>query len=1232
MTSAATHHYWEAIPPELRRRFAPLSVIDHDGVHAVFRALDLDTKQEVAIKALKQPDLAKAEQLRNEFAKLQAIEHNNILKAHRLFDIQEDWVAFTSEWIEGLSAFRWLWREEEDSRSVLASVDDETMEFNDPIRRPLSNRLGEFARDDGDGTLHRDRFEHIATQLFDALAWLRRNKLVHGDIKHANICIEHGGRLVLLDFGSAREEVQDGGIKALTPTYAAPEVLQGEHATYASDIYSAAVVLFELATRNRFAGGAMRSFHQRLRELRHSGVDGGMARALATALEPHPNQRPWATDATRWFARRRLRKLNPHDGVNLIGRKEIAESVLEAIRTNPNQVVVVSGPPGIGKSVFANHIATAWSEGYRAFCFWGACHPHRRTAFQALNVLVNSAKDALKARGDERRASTLWPTPALLHEVFPEVSASKETAAPSTIRDYAKSHLILERTFDEISEILQRIVQTRNVLMVIDDAQWVDADSLSAFRALLRRHPIGRIRLLLTTTDIHRLERFLVNIEEIADRPLLHVQLENYASEETAELSRSLSQNALSEREHALIHSLSQGNPLAATWLTRWALSDSNDLSSSPSMARIVSDMLRSLTPDARRIVHLLAVAQRPLPAPILSSLVRENIDAELQELENANVIHVPNHREPDVYSLRHRVFAASIQQSLSAKTYRTLLSQLAPVVSEQLEDDPEFIANLWIKAGSRTDAVEWMRIAARKAYEHHALRRAIKLYRELLTLEPEDHRTLRVELAECLALAGDLAAAGHEYLKLTETQLHDSAIDYRLYAAELFAATGNLHLAETLSQNALKRASCEPYTGPAATFVVHALQRRTFPNHLSLAAIQELATNPKAKDPAHIRKIEAHQLAVRIHGHANLMESIYHQTRAISLMLEGAPLPLARSIMTAELGFAGMAGPLTRPYVQRVERVASALLEASPSVNPIETLNFNYMIACKHLNFGELEEARQQYFAGAQLFYQKYLNAPWLGLSCTYFATFLLLRDLQIYDGRDVLQRGLRVLGSEKDPYFGIMLDICGRLEIALLENDLPTAQEILKRWPLPTRTPTLNIGESWIVVGHVNYSLYTGTIIAMARAMRANPIVPFTSLLSTYHFLAVEFGYAACRALMRALQSDILSNLDTIRFRTYLTAIRSAMRRLDSPLARCYCSAIDINDYAHNGKWREAAHAYSELTLYARTSSASAIALAARVKLNDTPAGVRLEETDYQTLTNLGIVEPRKFARIWV
>ena len=82
--------------------------------------------------------------------------------------------------------------------------------------------------------------------------------VVHRDLKPSNILVTSDGEPKLLDFGIAKLIDAEAGLEQtatanlfLTPMYASPEILRGQPATVASDIYSLGVVLYELLAGRR---------------------------------------------------------------------------------------------------------------------------------------------------------------------------------------------------------------------------------------------------------------------------------------------------------------------------------------------------------------------------------------------------------------------------------------------------------------------------------------------------------------------------------------------------------------------------------------------------------------------------------------------------------------------------------------------------------------------------------------------------------------------------------------------------------------------------------------------------------------------------------------------------------------------------------------------------------------------------------------------------------------------
>ena len=107
----------------------------------------------------------------------------------------------------------------------------------------------------------------IVRECLAALAALHREGIVHGDIKPANIMLKCTGNAKIVDIGSAFHVDDPPSLRTCTPTYAAPEVLEGGECTPRSDLASLGYVLIEmLAGRPLFPTDA--SFKQLLQAKR----------------------------------------------------------------------------------------------------------------------------------------------------------------------------------------------------------------------------------------------------------------------------------------------------------------------------------------------------------------------------------------------------------------------------------------------------------------------------------------------------------------------------------------------------------------------------------------------------------------------------------------------------------------------------------------------------------------------------------------------------------------------------------------------------------------------------------------------------------------------------------------------------------------------------------------------------------------------------------------------------
>jgi serine/threonine protein kinase len=105
-----------------------------------------------------------------------------------------------------------------------------------------------------EGPLDADEAVRIVGQVLTALEYSHRAGVVHRDIKPGNIMIANNGQVKVMDFGIARAISESSATIAETSAivgtaqYFSPEQARGEAVDTRTDLYSTAVVLFELLT------------------------------------------------------------------------------------------------------------------------------------------------------------------------------------------------------------------------------------------------------------------------------------------------------------------------------------------------------------------------------------------------------------------------------------------------------------------------------------------------------------------------------------------------------------------------------------------------------------------------------------------------------------------------------------------------------------------------------------------------------------------------------------------------------------------------------------------------------------------------------------------------------------------------------------------------------------------------------------------------------------------------
>jgi eukaryotic-like serine/threonine-protein kinase len=154
------------------------------------------------------------------------------------------------------------------------------------------------------GPMGADRAREMAVQVLDALAAAHAIGLIHRDVKPGNILVGPGDTWKVADFGIAISTDSDHTITRTgqvlgSPSYLAPERLEGHAATARSDLYSLGVVLYEAVSGTRpFGEGNPWALAVRIRDGLHEpvrvaapGIDPSLAATIERAMSPDPARR-----------------------------------------------------------------------------------------------------------------------------------------------------------------------------------------------------------------------------------------------------------------------------------------------------------------------------------------------------------------------------------------------------------------------------------------------------------------------------------------------------------------------------------------------------------------------------------------------------------------------------------------------------------------------------------------------------------------------------------------------------------------------------------------------------------------------------------------------------------------------------------------------------------------------------------------------------------------------------
>jgi serine/threonine protein kinase len=493
------------------RRYEIIRQLGQGGMGVVFEALDREQGVRVALKTVRQLTPDALFRFKGEFRLLQDMQHPNLVSLGELFEDDGQWF-FTMELVQGVDLHRWVRCAVVPGAAAEEPAPDTIADAGSAVSERVTDRLEEHTqatrrlpRGAPSARLHtgfdEGRLRDAMRQLAAGLNALHRAGKVHRDVKPSNVLVTPAGRLVILDFGVVADMRADGDEEAAVVgslAYMSPEQSVGLRVGAASDWYSMGVVLYEALTGVRpfpagLPGQEARQVPPPPPRSRAPDVPEDLDTLCMALLRFQPEERPAPADILAALGaadlgdqgvitQSQVTQSMPFVG-RVAERAELERAFADCRRAGAPIVAVLRGESGVGKSALARHFADGVVATRDALTLVGRCFERETVPYRAFDGIMDALCQHLLRLDQVEAALLLPPSIGLVARLFPVMRRVPAVRKAETGQgDVVDPQELRIRAFGALRELFTRLAARRDLLLLVDDFQWADADSRPAPR------------------------------------------------------------------------------------------------------------------------------------------------------------------------------------------------------------------------------------------------------------------------------------------------------------------------------------------------------------------------------------------------------------------------------------------------------------------------------------------------------------------------------------------------------------------------------------------------------------------------------------------------------------------------------------------------------------------------------------------------------------------------------
>ena len=452
----------------------------------------------------------------------------------------------------------------------------------------------------------------------------------------------------------------------------------------------------------------------------------------------------------------------PVSEYSLIGRQ--AEwTAMQSAWHNATQggahLVCVTGEPGIGKTRLAEElIVNAQRQGHiavyaRAYALEG------RLAYAPVGDWLRSTALATRVR----KLDAVWRTE--IARLLPELLiADPALPAPQPLTERWQ----LKRLFESLLQVFSAETHSMPVLLVLDDMQWCDPETLDWLQYLISAAPWLKLLIVGTVRDTevdagHPLRKLWHNLLQAGQLTIL--ALNPLERAETASLGAEVARQPLDVLVANQLHDDCAGNPLFVIETVRAqhgpqragtaATGQHDDPAFLPSkVSAVIQARLARLSPHAHAIAGLAAVIGRAFTLQLVTQSSGHSDEDVAQAMDELHRHRLLRSQGGAYYDLSHDRIRDVVYMELSpvrrGLLHRAVARTLETIHADELDVVAGELAGHFQQAGASDQALAYLRRAARVAqrlYAHSKVIRYLEKAIAVIQMEPDSHKSRLLEL-----------------------------------------------------------------------------------------------------------------------------------------------------------------------------------------------------------------------------------------------------------------------------------------------------------------------------------------------------------------------------------------------------------------------------------------------------------------------------------------------------